>query len=335
MRRARMRSVVAVLALIAGARSAHAACAKDTDCKGDRICQAGQCVYPSPTAPAAPVAGICTKDTECKGDRVCHEGQCKPPPAPGQPTPPGRPTPPVDQPAPVAPPTAPVQDATPAAPPTAEPPPPPAPEKAGARGSGISLAVRAGYAVPLGQAQQNDNLSDEVSGMIPFWFDAGYLFNPSFFVGLYFQYAPAITTTKTLSGACNGPGLSSGTEASCSAHDIRFGGEFHYHIAPKGPFDPWLGVGFGYEWATETISSNGKSVSQSGNGYEFINLQAGGDIKTKSGIGFGPFLALTVSQFGNYSDSSGGTSTSGSITDKTLHEWFFLGVRGVFDIYFH
>lgn len=33
---------------------AHAGCEKDTDCKGDRICEAGSCVNPTAAAPAAP-----------------------------------------------------------------------------------------------------------------------------------------------------------------------------------------------------------------------------------------------------------------------------------------
>jgi hypothetical protein len=33
---------------------AHAQCTKDTDCKGDRVCDAGKCTAPLPAAPAAP-----------------------------------------------------------------------------------------------------------------------------------------------------------------------------------------------------------------------------------------------------------------------------------------
>ena len=53
-------------------------CTKDTDCKGDRLCQAGQCVFAQPaaaSAPPPPAAG-CAKDTDCKGNRVCQAGQC-------------------------------------------------------------------------------------------------------------------------------------------------------------------------------------------------------------------------------------------------------------------
>jgi hypothetical protein len=37
--------------------SAHAQCSKDNDCKGDRVCEAGACVAPPPTAAGDPVTG--------------------------------------------------------------------------------------------------------------------------------------------------------------------------------------------------------------------------------------------------------------------------------------
>ena len=37
------------LLLAAASGTAHAGCEKDTDCKGDRICEAGSCVSPTPT----------------------------------------------------------------------------------------------------------------------------------------------------------------------------------------------------------------------------------------------------------------------------------------------
>ncbi len=33
----------------------------------------------APSAPAAPAAAGCTKDTDCKGDRICDEGACRDP----------------------------------------------------------------------------------------------------------------------------------------------------------------------------------------------------------------------------------------------------------------
>ncbi len=74
---------------------AQAGCEKDTECKGDRICEEGRCVSPvqtssgaepgawsspegMPPPPKAP--SLCTGDSDCKGHRVCQEGECKDPP---------------------------------------------------------------------------------------------------------------------------------------------------------------------------------------------------------------------------------------------------------------
>ncbi len=350
-----------VAVLLFSARPVWAGCAKDTDCKGDRICQAGQCVSATPSAPppAATGGSTCTKDTDCKGDRICSGGQCVAPAGGAAPAPAPVPVQPAPAPVPTAPATAAPAPAGAAAPGTApgtaapgtaapagtQPGAAPA-EGAGAAGTttvatgtsdqgagfehGFSLGARLGYGIPLGSLQQNDNLSDETSGMLPIWIDAGYLFTPNIFVGLYFQYGFAFISNNAFGGmACSMSGVS------CSGHDIRLGGEFHYHILPQGPFDPWVGAGIGYEWASESASVMNVSASQSVDGFEFFNLQAGGDYKVSPTFGVGPFLAFTFAQFSNYNQDTsqiGGAMTSGSITNKTLHEWLMIGARAVFDI---
>ena len=36
--------------------------------------------------------------------------------------------------------------------------------------------------------------------------------------------------------------------SSRSASDVRLGVNFLYHLVPGAPFDPWAGIGVGYEW---------------------------------------------------------------------------------------
>jgi hypothetical protein len=58
----------------------EAGCAKDTDCKGDRICVQGQCAEPAGNAPAAPPAaptpGPQADATVCRADRAVELGGC-------------------------------------------------------------------------------------------------------------------------------------------------------------------------------------------------------------------------------------------------------------------
>jgi hypothetical protein len=180
---------------------------------------------------------------------------------------------------------------------------------------GVSLGLRTGFAFPMGSSAQDVNLSDSVSGQIPIWLDAGYLINPHIYVGAYFQYG--IVLTKNCP-----PGVS------CSGNDLRFGANLHYHILPDRVFDPWVGGGIGYEIGNSSASAGGQSVSGSVSGFEFLNVQAGGDYKVTPAFGIGPFIGMTFGQYANESING----TSGSIQNTALHEWFYLGVRGVYDI---
>lgn len=58
-------------------RIARAGCDYDSQCKGDRVCEAGVCVAP-PAASAQPQA-TCGADTDCAGDAICEQGVCHSP----------------------------------------------------------------------------------------------------------------------------------------------------------------------------------------------------------------------------------------------------------------
>ena len=68
-------------------------------------------------------------------------------------------------------------------------------------------------------------------------------------------------------------------------------------------------------------------------GFEFLNLQAGLDFAPAPQVGIGPFVAFSL---GQYSRTKGETSDptlivdDGEIENKALHQWLFLGVRGMF-----
>src|SRR5262249_43439942 len=111
--------------------------------------------------------------------------------------------------------------------------------------TGPSLGLRVGYAFPTGSVTRGDAFRDNLTGMIPIWLDAGYRLSRPFYLGAYFQWAPAFVAD----GVCS-PVLS------CSAYDVRFGVNVHWHMRWmtqegmwKGPIDPWIGLGTGYESA--------------------------------------------------------------------------------------
>jgi hypothetical protein len=198
--------------------------------------------------------------------------------------------------------------------------------------TGVELGLRMGYSVPLGNSTGGANggpaadLSDSVNGVFPIWFDAGYRFNKNMFVGANFQYGVGFVNTDK-SAACKLGGVS------CTASDLMFGIDFHYHFMPDGVFDPWAGIGLGYEIFNVDESTNGVSTSVSLNGFQFLNLQLGGDYKAMPNLGIGPFVMFSLGQFSNCSATFLGMNVqSCNIPNTAVHEWLTIGVRGAYDI---
>jgi hypothetical protein len=200
--------------------------------------------------------------------------------------------------------------------------------------SGIEIGVSSGYMIPLGSVDgtAGDSLSNFVNGAIPLRFHLGWRFlSPNIFVGGYVSYGfssvPNGTGTIGNTIGCTQSGVS------CSANVVMYGIEGELHVLPDTVFDPWVGLGFGYEQGNVSGSGPGGSVSASASGWDYVTFSAGGDYQFLGNLGAGPFLAFTLGQYGNESASSStGTSTSQSISNTALHEWFTIGVRGVYDI---
>jgi OmpW family len=187
------------------------------------------------------------------------------------------------------------------------------------RPTGFELGLRTGYALPLGPADgSGDNLSDVISGAVPIWIDMGARISPSFYLGGFFQYGVGFVSSTLGSAGCNVSGVS------CSMNDLMFGVDTQFHLDPTAQFDPYLGVGVGYEILNFNASGGDQSVSLSFNGFQFANLQAGLDYKPTPELGIGPFVMMS---FGEYSSGS-----EGSISQTAIHEWFTVGFRGAYDL---
>jgi hypothetical protein len=196
--------------------------------------------------------------------------------------------------------------------------------------TGIEAGVRLGYGVPLGGLAGEADLSDGVSGQIPIWIDLGYRPIDALMIGLYFQYGLAFMGGQ-FDDACDIDGVD------CSASDLRLGLQAHYHISPQEQLDPWIGIGFGYEWLNLSVEGMGTEISIGVDGFEFLNLQAGLDIEVAEHFKIGPVLTLTVAQFSNASLDCAGSpacnlfgSPDGDIEDTAVHEWLMIGVRGAY-----
>jgi outer membrane protein len=173
---------------------------------------------------------------------------------------------------------------------------------------GPSLGFRSGYGKSFGTAVDSTAESSLIQGMIPFWVDIGYRLNPKLYLGGYFQFALGMVP-----GDCPG----------CSANVVRFGFNLHYHLLPGDDYDPWVGIGVGYEILNLNLYPGSGSASL--RGFEVPNVQFGVDIRATDNLSAGPFITFALAEY----TSASGYAVSG--VDKKLHQWLIFGVRAVFD----
>jgi hypothetical protein len=185
---------------------------------------------------------------------------------------------------------------------------------------GFQMDIRTGYSLPLGKlANGTPDLSDSISGQVPFIVDIGGKIIPELFIGGYFGmgFGGAAGAGKT---QCEASG------SSCSTLGLSFGVEAQYHILPGGMANPWIGYGLGYESLTMTQSAGGTSVSATLSGFQFARLMGGVDFRINRVFGVGPFVDLSMGKYSSISNDN----TSADIPETAMHEWLTLGARFVF-----
>jgi outer membrane protein W len=200
------------------------------------------------------------------------------------------------------------------------------PIEAWAADSGVEFGIRSGAIFPSGGIKPYNEgggdapLADRVSSGALIQGDLGYRFRPEIYVGLYASYSfPSYKFCQ--------PG------EDCSARMIRAGGNVQYHFVSDIPVDPWIGIGFGYEWLTLRSTSTSRGVldqiEDNLDGFELVNFQAGIDFAISSEFRLGPTFTFSLGQYRHegFGDPSvpGGLS-SGSI-GGSLHQWFLFGIR--------
>jgi hypothetical protein len=204
---------------------------------------------------------------------------------------------------------------------------------------GFELGARVGYGVPIGKASDEgtDDLNRVISGQVPLWIDLGVRTN-RLFVGSYFQYGLGLLGDE-IDEQCedleNGADAA-GNDAGCHVRDLRLGVQFHYHLGKPPDADPWIGLGFGYEWVTHTawaeVGDDEASIRTTAEGFELLNLQGGVDFLLGPSAALGPFFTWTVSRYDQVSLTCSGdcgdfSNVQQDIDEKSLHHWAIVGAR--------
>jgi hypothetical protein len=179
---------------------------------------------------------------------------------------------------------------------------------------GLELDARIAYARPFGRVTTipGDSLQGTVTNAFPIWIDAGWRPSWGWFLGVYGSYGIALAAPDLKAS-----NISTGA-------DIRVGLEVIHHFLPEQAIDPWVGVGFGYEWLRFTNDGGPFGIR----GWEFGCLQGGVDLPGLAGFRWGPMVAATVGQYdAAFTPPFGG---GGPLDRASYHGWFVLGVRGSF-----
>jgi hypothetical protein len=202
-----------------------------------------------------------------------------------------------------------------------------APAEAPPANTGFQLALRTGIAVPLGESNEGDKMSDVFGVQFPIIADIGAKVIPEIFIGAYVGFGIG-GASGNVSDSCSRNGLS------CTTTTFRIGAQIQYHIAPAAKVNPWIGYGFGYERSGLSGSKNGDSASVGISGLELAHLMAGVDFRLSNVFGIGPFVDFALGQYSSTSSDSSvngrSTSTSRDIDKTALHQWFTLGVKFTF-----
>ena len=231
--------------------------------------------------------------------------------------------------------------------PAFNPPPPdlPSPDVSGSRShmanTGLQVGVRTGYGGGTGIVYSGLPVRDASSGGIPIILDLGVRVLPQLYAGLYGSFAPIFTKSNPLS--CP-DGLD------CTTQQWRFGVQFDFHYMPASRFDPYIGLGGGYEILHSNVSGpvpvptplgtfpgnvNANIIDR---GWEFANLTFGFDARFNRAVALGPFISGSLNEYGIHSGTQTVTVAGNQVAatpvtnvNHGLHELFFAGLRGTFN----
>jgi hypothetical protein len=218
-------------------------------------------------------------------------------------------------------------------PPSAAPAPPP---RYHDKPSGFAFGARAVYGVPFGgmanvvATQPAPKLSDYFTGMGAFAYELGYRFSPHVYFGIVLDFGFVLINDESSSSHCEKDGVD------CKGLESTILANLRYHVDPGSSFDPWIGIGFGYETLTleERAGPGGPTMTTyKFRGLRYLNLELGGDFPVSNGFYLGPFATFSLGQYRSGSvDGIGLGHQERDFANRPLHGWFTFGLRGQYNL---
>lgn len=91
-------------------------------------------------------------------------------------------------------------------------------------------------------------------------------------------------------------------DVSCSSATVHAGIEVRYSFAPAERINGWVGYGFGYTGASQTISDDGRySETSAVSGLDLARLTGGLDFRFTRGFGLEPYVAISMGRYSHRS----------------------------------
>lgn len=187
------------------------------------------------------------------------------------------------------------------------------------------MALRAGYAIPMGKLADMDDaeLANAFSSQLWLMGEIGWRPIPMLLIGGY--------VGMSVGGAAgDAKDNCAANDASCVSLVGRLGVDLQYHFLPDAQTDPWLGYGMGFEAAKLTHDTSEREASRTFTGFELAHFMAGVDFRVSQRFGLGPFVDFALGRYTHISQEHGNESGSARIKDQAGHQWFTIGARGVF-----
>lgn len=195
---------------------------------------------------------------------------------------------------------------------------------------GISLSVRAGFAIPRGDAFATTSgatkLNSEFASRLSFRGDFGVLLWRRLVIGGYLAVAgswPREHGSGPAGQMCQAPGV----DRCMTEPGFQAGVQALAKLMVDQAVEPWVGLGTGYEYVSYTsVTSTGREIkTHSYAGWDLLSVQAGADWRLFQIFKVGPYASVSIGRYDRI-DVPGVT-----IERHAIHEWVELGVRGTFE----
>jgi hypothetical protein len=199
--------------------------------------------------------------------------------------------------------------------------------------TGFQAAFRLGLMFPGGRAtgKQGDLLSTRYSWQVPFTLDVGVKPTEHWFIGTYMGFSlGAEGNDSKIEGYCVDDDDNLQNDIACNSYTLRLGLEVQYQALPDERWNPWIGYGFGYIVADQSIDDRNKGRNEDTTVSGITYAQISGGVDFRSAVGIGPYGEVSIGRFNTTHTTINNQDTfEGPIEDRAIHYWMSFGFRMV------